>query len=41
MKRLEKKHSLAVRWLPWINFPLLELMIWSGTLIYWESATPM
>ncbi len=37
MKRLEKKHSLAVRWLHWINFPLLGMMIWSGMLIYWAS----
>ena len=35
MKRLEKKHTLASRWFHWINFPLLALMIVSGTLIYW------
>jgi thiosulfate reductase cytochrome b subunit len=35
MKRLEKKHPLAIRWFHWLNFPLLALMIWSGTLIYW------
>ena len=35
MTRLVKKHPLAVRWFHWINFPLLALMIWSGTLIYW------
>ena len=33
MKRLEKKHLLAIRWLHWINFPLLFVMIWSGMLI--------
>ena len=37
-KRLEKKHLLAIRWLHWINFPLLFLMIWSGLLIYWANA---
>ena len=37
-KRLEKKHTLAVRWLHWINFPLLAMMIWSGLLIYWANA---
>ncbi|MDQ2746629.1 MAG: cytochrome b/b6 domain-containing protein [Acidobacteriota bacterium] len=37
-KQLEKKHSLATRWLHWINFPLLTLMIWSGLLIYWANA---
>jgi thiosulfate reductase cytochrome b subunit len=35
MKQLVKKHPLAIRWLHWINFPLLALMIWSGILIYW------
>ena len=35
MKRLEKKHPLAIRWFHWLNFPLLALMLWSGTLIYW------
>lgn len=38
MKQLEKKHLLAIRWLHWINFPLLFLMIWSGLLIYWSNA---
>ncbi|MGB7068161.1 MAG: cytochrome b/b6 domain-containing protein [Pyrinomonadaceae bacterium] len=37
MKQLEKKHPLAVRWLHWINFPLLAMMIWSGMLIYWAN----
>lgn len=36
-KHLNKKHSLAVRWLHWINFPLLTMMIWSGLLIYWAN----
>ena len=35
MRRLQKKHPLAIRWFHWINFPLLALMIWSGILIYW------
>src|SRR5256714_12508167 len=38
MKRLERKHPLAIRWFHWVNFPLLALMIWSGTLIYWANA---
>lgn len=37
MKRLEKKHPLAIRWFHWLNFPLLTLMIWSGLLIYWAN----
>ncbi len=36
-KQLEKKHPLAMRWLHWINFPLLTMMIWSGMLIYWAN----
>jgi thiosulfate reductase cytochrome b subunit len=35
VKKLVHKHPLAIRWFHWINFPLLALMIWSGTLIYW------
>ncbi|MGB8510165.1 MAG: cytochrome b/b6 domain-containing protein [Pyrinomonadaceae bacterium] len=38
MKRLEKKHPLAIRWFHWINFPLLGVMIWSGLLIYWANS---
>ncbi|MDB5034186.1 MAG: thiosulfate reductase [Chlorobi bacterium] len=37
MKKLEKKHPLAIRWFHWINFPVLAIMIWSGTLIYWAN----
>ena len=36
-KQLEQKHPLAVRWLHWVNFPLLTMMIWSGLLIYWAN----
>ena len=37
-KQLDKKHTLAIRWLHWLNFPLLAVMIWSGLLIYWANA---
>lgn len=37
MKRIEKRHPLAIRWFHWINFPVLMLMIWSGILIYWAN----
>ena len=37
MKHIESKHSAAIRWFHWINFPLLTLMIWSGLLIYWAN----
>lgn len=32
-----KKHPLAIRWLHWINFPLLAIMLYSGLLIYWAN----
>jgi thiosulfate reductase cytochrome b subunit len=31
-------HPRAIRWLHWINFPLLFIMIWSGLRIYWAEA---
>lgn len=31
------KHSLAIRWFHWINFPVIAIMVWSGMLIYWAS----
>ena len=34
--RLIKKHPLAIRWMHWINFPVLFIMIWSGVLILWS-----
>lgn len=37
MKRIVKKHPLAIRWFHWVNFPVLAMMIWSGLLIYWAN----
>ncbi|KAA9040696.1 thiosulfate reductase [Ginsengibacter hankyongi] len=37
MKRVIKKHPLAIRWFHWINFPVIAVMIWSGMLIYWAN----
>lgn len=37
MKKVVEKHSLAIRWFHWINFPVLALMIWSGLWIYWAN----
>jgi thiosulfate reductase cytochrome b subunit len=37
MKRIAKKHLLAIRWFHWINFPVLAMMIWSGLMIYWAN----
>ena len=35
--RMEEKHPLAIRWMHWINFPVLFTMIWSGFIIYWQD----
>jgi thiosulfate reductase cytochrome b subunit len=32
-----RKHSLAARWMHWLNFPFLFVMIWSGLAIYWAD----
>ena len=37
MKVVVEKHSLAIRWFHWLNFPILSLMIWSGLWIYWAN----
>jgi len=37
MKKIVRKHPLAIRWFHWINFPVLGVMIWSGLLIYWAN----
>ena len=31
------KHPRAIRWLHWINLPLLAVMVWSGLRIYWAE----
>ncbi len=38
--QLREKHPRAIRWMHWINFPLLTIMIWSGLLIYWTDSVP-
>lgn len=35
---LDRKHPLAIRWMHWVNFPVIALMIWSGLLIYWNDS---
>jgi thiosulfate reductase cytochrome b subunit len=30
-------HPRAIRWLHWVNFPLLLVMVWSGLRIYWAE----
>lgn len=32
-----EKHPGPNRWMHWINFPLLTIMIWSGLRIYWAD----
>ncbi len=36
--RIERKHLLAIRWMHWINFPVLFTMVWTGLLIYWNDS---
>lgn len=31
------KHPRATRWMHWINFPILIVMVWSGMRIYWAN----
>lgn len=33
----KKKHSLALRWMHWINFPVLMVMMYTGMRIYWSD----
>jgi len=33
----KKKHSLPTRWMHWINFPVLLVMMYSGMRIYWAD----
>jgi thiosulfate reductase cytochrome b subunit len=37
--KIREKHTLAMRWFHWVNFPMLTIMIWTGMLIYWASDT--
>ena len=37
MKRVIKKHPIAIRWFHWVNFPVIAMMVWSGLLIYWAN----
>jgi thiosulfate reductase cytochrome b subunit len=36
--RIVRKHALAIRWMHWINFPVLCTMIWSGLYIYYMDS---
>ncbi len=38
--RIAAKHPLAIRWMHWINFPVLFMMILSGLMIYWADSIP-
>lgn len=32
-----EKHPRAIRWMHWLNFPFLSIMVWSGLRIAWAS----
>lgn len=32
---IREKHPRPLRWLHWLNLPILAVMVWSGILIYW------
>ena len=32
-----EKHRRGNRWMHWINFPILTVMIWSGLRVYWAD----
>jgi len=36
-KRALRVHRRATRWMHWINFPLIFIMLWSGFRIYWAN----
>ncbi len=36
-RRAVLRHRRGSRWMHWINFPLLTIMIWSGLRIYWAE----
>jgi thiosulfate reductase cytochrome b subunit len=36
-RRLTPKHPRAIRWMHWVNVPVLAVMIWSGLRIYWAN----
>ena len=36
-EEIVRKHRRGNRWMHWINFPLLSIMIWSGLRIYSPS----
>jgi thiosulfate reductase cytochrome b subunit len=35
---VHRKHPLSIRWLHWVHFPLLAILVWSGLCIYWANA---
>lgn len=36
-RRARLKHRRFTRWMHWVNFPILTIMIWSGLRIYWAD----
>lgn len=33
----KKKHDLSLRWMHWVNFAVMMVMVWSGMRIYWAD----
>ena len=37
-RQIENKHPLTQRWMHWINFPLMLILLWSGILLYVDNS---
>ena len=38
LRQLESKHPLTQRWMHWVNFPLMLILLWSGILLYVDNS---
>ena len=36
--QIENKHPLTLRWMHWVNFPLMLILLWSGILLYVDNS---
>ncbi len=37
-RQIEDKHPLTQRWMHWVNFPLMLILLWSGILLYVDNS---
>ena len=37
-QQIENKHPLTQRWMHWVNFPLMLILLWSGILLYVDNS---